>query len=68
MDFAFEAVQDDIRGRWRGTIRQFEKYNYISVLNKLASIFGIRFGDQHIGTLVNYLDVTKKPTNTLQVV
>ena len=47
---------DDIIGRWKGTVRQFD--NFVANLNEHTAPFGIQFSDVQIGQSVNYLDVT----------
>jgi hypothetical protein len=52
----FKRFIDDVFLVWKGTERQFSLF--VGILNKLAAVFGIRFGSWDIGKSVNFLDVT----------
>ncbi len=52
----FKRFIDDVFLVWKGTKRQFSIF--VTILNKLAAPFGIRFGSWDIGKSVNFLDVT----------
>ena len=46
---------DDVFGIWRGTENQFTIF--VETLNRLATPFGIKFGDWQIGKTVHFLDL-----------